>query len=79
MNDAPMSSKNRRLLLDAIRETASLLDGRIPPTPEYPEPNSYGYLFKRVKDRFGASYRDLPDSYVERVLEFVSREARKFL
>jgi hypothetical protein len=59
----------------AIRELAGLigdeLKGKLPPLPDHPERNSYAHVWRSIKEKFGASYKELSDEQVPEIVEFL--------
>lgn len=66
-----MKIENMQLVRDAVARIGKDLEGKLPDAPGLPKRNSYAHLWKSIKDRFGASYRDLSDDDVETVLAFL--------
>lgn len=58
-----------------IRELAGIigdeLKGKLPPLPDHPERNSYAHVWRSIKERFGASYKELSDEQVPEILELL--------
>lgn len=74
-----MTNEERRELLDFIREQASLIEGKLPPTAEIPDRNAYAHMFKLIKTTLGLSYKECCTNEIPTIKALVSGEATKWL
>ena len=60
-----MNLKNKKYLWSLIQSTGDFLVGKLPSHPNHPKGrNPYAHVALRVKNRFGYSYKDLPEMNV---------------
>ena len=64
---AKYSEKRRKL-----KEAGDFLVGQLPEHPNHPKGrNPYAHVAICIKDRFSASYKDIPDERFNEVLEYI--------
>ena len=67
-----MNEDNRRKIWKLIQEAGLYLVGQLPDHPNHPRGrNSYAHVAICVKDRFNASYKDIPDEKFEEVVIYI--------
>ena len=67
-----MNEDNRRRLWTLIQEAGLYLQGHLKNHPNHPKGrNSYAYVALCVKEKFGNSYKDIPDERYEEVLIYI--------
>ena len=67
-----MNENNKQLVLQRIREAAENLKGRLPDSPRHPSGrNPYAHVPHMIKRTFGMSYTEIPDEYLDLVLELI--------
>ena len=67
-----MNLKNKKYLWSLIQSTGDYLVGKLPSHPNHPKGrNPYAHVALRVKNRFGYSYKDLPDERLPEVIKFL--------
>ena len=66
-----MNSESKKLVRETVNEAGEYLKDKLPALPEKPERNSYAHVWHAIKEKFGSSYKDLDDSLVPEILEFV--------
>ena len=67
-----MNLKNKKYLWSLIQSTGDFLVGKLPSHPNHPKGrNPYAHVALRVKNRFGFSYKDLPDERLPEVIKFL--------
>ncbi len=67
-----MNVKNKKYLWSLIQSTGDFLLGKLPNHPNHPKGrNPYAHVALRVKNKFGCSYKDLPDEHLSQVIEFL--------
>ena len=66
-----MNTENRKLVMEAVGEAGTYLKDKLQPTPEKLERNPYAHIWHAIKEKFGASYKDLSDDLFPQVLEHV--------
>tara|TARA_B110000467_G_scaffold140176_1_gene140069 strand:- start:2260 stop:2487 length:228 start_codon:yes stop_codon:yes gene_type:complete len=68
-----MNDDNRKYLWNLIQSTGDFLLDKLPEHPNHPKGrNSYAHVALKVKNKFGLSYRDLPDDKLEEVKRFLN-------
>ena len=67
-----MNTENSSKLWKIIQEAGDYLNGQLPKHPNHPKGrNSYAHVAVCVKNRFKASYKDIPDEKFDEVLEYI--------
>jgi len=67
-----MNKQNQKIILEAIREAADSLTGRLPDSSRHPKGrNAYAHIPKTISSIYGTSYKLLPDDELENVLEII--------
>ena len=67
-----MNSENAEKLWKIIQETGDYLQGRLPNHPNHPNGrNQYAHVAICVKEKFGNSYKDIPDNKYEEILRYI--------
>ena len=67
-----MNDENRRKLWTLIQEAGDYLQGQLPEHPNHPKGrNPYAHVALCVRERFKASYKDIPDEKYNDVLEYI--------
>ena len=67
-----MNVQNRKYLWSQIQSTGNFLVGKLPNHPNHPKGrNPYAHVALKVKNKFGCSYKDLPDEHLPKVIEFL--------
>ena len=67
-----MNEKNRGLLWKMIQEAGLYLRGQLSSHPNHPKGrNPYAHVAICVKEKFGNSYRDIPDEKFNEVLKYI--------
>ena len=67
-----MNEKNRGLLWKIIQEAGLYLLGQLPNHPNHPKGrNPYAHVALCVKEKFGNSYKDIPDEQFDEVLKYI--------
>jgi len=61
-----MNEDNRKAVWKAIQTTGDLLVGRLPESSR-----QYAHAALCVKNKFGSSYKDIPDEQVLEVIEYL--------
>ena len=73
-----MNSKNKKYLWSLIQSTGDFLIGKLPDHPSHPKGrNPYAHVALTIKNKFGQSYKDIPDEQLDMVinfLEFIKKE-----
>ena len=68
-----MNEDNRRKLLTLIQEAGLYLLGQLPSHPNHPKGrNPYAHVALCVKEKFGNSYKDIPDDKFQEVVDYIS-------
>ena len=72
-----MNKKNSNNLWKIIQEAGDFLSGQLPNHPNHPKGrNPYAHVALCVKEKFNASYKDIPDQkFIEvvRYIEFLKK------
>ena len=67
-----MTEDNRRKLWALIKEAGDYLLGQLPGHPNHPNGrNPYAHVALCVKEKFGNSYKDIPDEQFDEVLKYI--------
>jgi len=67
-----MNKENARKLWKIIQEAGDYLAEILPDNPNHPKGrNSYAHVAICVKNKFSASYKDIPDEKLYEVIEFI--------
>ena len=68
-----MNEDNRRKLWTLIQEAGLYLAGQLPSHPNHPKGrNPYAHVALCVKEKFGNSYKDIPDEKFQEVVDYIS-------
>ena len=67
-----MNKENAIKLWKIIQEAGDYLAGQLPAHPNHPKGrNSYAHVALCVKEKFGNTYKDIPDEKLNEVLEYI--------
>ena len=67
-----MNDQNKKYLWSLIQETGDYLVGKLPSHPNHPKGrNPYAHIALKVKNKFGVSYKDIPDEKLEEIIEYL--------
>ena len=67
-----MNKENQRKLWLIIQEAGDYLAGRLPDHPNHPRGrNPYAHVAICVKDKFNASYKDIPDEKIDEIIKYI--------
>ena len=68
-----MNKENTNKLWKLIQEAGDYLKDRLPQNPNHPKGrNSYAHVALCVKEKFKASYKDIPDDKFEDVVRYIN-------
>ena len=68
-----MNEENRRKLWTLIQEAGLYLVGQLPSHPNHPKGrNPYAHVALCVKNKFQASYKDIPDTKYNEVVDYIN-------
>ena len=68
-----MNEENRRKLWTLIQEAGLFLVGQLQDHPNHPKGrNSYAHVALCVKEKFGNSYKDVPDEKFQEVVDYIN-------
>ena len=68
-----MNEDNRRKLWILIQEAGLYLLGQLPSHPNHPKGrNPYAHVSLCVKNKFQASYKDIPDTKYDEVVDYIN-------
>ena len=68
-----MNEDKRRKLWTLIQEAGLYLLGQLPSHPNHPKGrNPYAHVALCVKEKFGNSYKDIPDDKFQEVVDYIS-------
>ncbi|MBT7984223.1 MAG: hypothetical protein HN690_02060 [Flavobacteriaceae bacterium] len=68
-----MNEENRRQLWVLIQEAGLYLLGQLPSHPNHPKGrNPYAHVALCVKNKFQASYKDIPDTKYDEVVDYIN-------
>ena len=67
-----MNKINSKKLWSKIQEAGDYLRDKLPDSPYHPKGrNPYAHVSLCVKDKFGLSYKDIPDDNLNNVVEYI--------
>ena len=67
-----MNKKNTSILWKTIQEAGDYLIGQLPDHPNHPKGrNPYAHVALCVREKFNASYKDIPDDKFKEVIEYI--------
>ena len=68
-----MNKENASKLWKMIQEAGDYLQGQLPEHPNHPRGrNPYAHIAICVKEKFGNSYKDIPDEKIDEVLNYIN-------
>ena len=68
-----MNEDNRRKLWTLIQEAGLYLLGQLPSHPNHQKGrNPYAHVAICVKEKFGNSYKDIPDEQFQEVVDYIN-------
>ena len=68
-----MNKENASKLWKIIQEAGYYLQGQLPDHPNHPKGrNSYAHVAICVKEKFGNSYKDIPDYKFQEVVDYIN-------
>ena len=68
-----MNEENRRQLWTLIQEAGLYLLGQLPNHPNHAKGrNPYAHVALCVKEKFGNSYKDIPDDKFQEVVDYIN-------
>ena len=68
-----MNEDNRRKIWKLIQEAGLYLLGQLPSHPNHPKGrNPYAHVALCVKNKFQASYKDIPDTKYNEVVDYIN-------
>ena len=67
-----MNKENASKLWKIIQSTGDQMQGLLPDHPNHPKGrNPYAHLALCIKDKFNASYKDIPDEKFDEIVNFI--------
>ena len=67
-----MNKENKIKLWSIIQEAGDYLIGQLPDHPNHPKGrNSYAHVAICIKEKFKASYKDIPDEQYNKVIDYI--------
>jgi hypothetical protein len=67
-----MTPENSHKLWKMIQEAGDYLEGQLPEHPNHPKGrNPYAHVALSVREKFNASYKDVPDEKYDDVLKYI--------
>jgi hypothetical protein len=67
-----VNKENASKLWKMMQEAGDYLSGQLPDHPNHPKGrNPYAHIAICVKDKFGNSYKDIPDEELEEVIKYI--------
>jgi len=68
-----MNKENASKLWKIIQEAGDYLQNRLPNHPNHPKGrNPYAHIALCVKEKFGNSYKDIPDEKFQEVVDYIN-------
>ena len=67
-----MHEENAKKIWQLILETGDSLKGVLPDHPNHPKGrNPYAHISLEIKNKYGCSYRDIPDDQLNELIKFI--------
>ena len=67
-----LNRENSRIIWTYIQDAGNRLFGKLPPSRYHPKGrNPYAHVAICVKERFGQSYKEIPDERIQEVMDFI--------
>ena len=67
-----MNKENASKIWRLIQETGNFLKGKLPDHPNHPKGrNPYAHVALCVKEKFNATYKNIPDEKLDEVINFI--------
>ena len=67
-----LNRENSRIIWTYIQDAGDKLFGKLPPSRYHPKGrNPYAHVAICVKERFGQSYKEIPDERIQEVMDFI--------
>ena len=67
-----MTPENSQKLWKIIQEAGDYLEGQLPEHPNHPKGrNPYAHIALSIKNKFNVSYKDIDDSKLKEVLNYI--------
>ena len=68
-----MHEENAKKIWQLILETGDSLKGVLPDHPNHPKGrNPYAHISLEIKNKYGCSYRDIPDDQLNELIKFIN-------
>jgi hypothetical protein len=69
-----MSPESQKEVWEEIRRAGDRLVGHLPPSPSHPKGrNPYAHLALSIKQKFGCSYKDIPDEKISSLFYYLRK------
>lgn len=66
-----MNDVNMKLVRTEVNMIGDELKATLQPHPDHPVRNPYAHIWRTVKEKYGASYRELDDDQVEEIIALI--------
>ncbi|MDC3076659.1 hypothetical protein OA326_00910 [Candidatus Pelagibacter sp.] len=67
-----MTPENSQKLWKIIQEAGDYLEGKLPEHPNHPKGrNPYAHIALSIKNKFNVSYKDIDDSKLKEVVDYI--------
>lgn len=67
-----LNQENSRIIWTYIQDAGGKLIGKLPASVHHPKGrNPYAHVALCVKERFGQSYKEIPDEKVQEVMDYI--------
>ena len=67
-----MTPENSQKLWKIIQEAGDYLEGQLPEHPNHPKGrNPYAHIALSIKNKFNVSYKDIDDSKLKEVVDYI--------
>lgn len=67
-----MHEENAKKIWQLILETGDSLRGVLPDHPNHPKGrNPYAHISLEIKNKYGCSYKDIPDDQLNELIKFI--------
>ena len=68
-----MNDDNKKYLWKSIQSTGDYLINKLPDHPNHPSGrNPYAHVALKVKNKFGSTYKDLPDEKYGEIVKYLN-------
>jgi len=68
-----MNKENASKLWKMIQDAGDYLEGKLPDSPNHPKGrNPYAHVALEIKNKYGMTYKDIPDKKLNEVISYIN-------